>query len=123
MEQVILAKTSAASIGALISAVILFLFELPPEAFMAALICSIIGEFAKAKTQFLKAVITIVAVTIIVSYIGKFFIDYFNNTSPTSICAAIGFTCGYYRDYVLDKFKLIIDAVSDWIVNFFKRGG
>lgn len=123
MEQAIWVKATASSIGGVISALIIVLFQLPPEAFVAALVCSIIGEFAKAKTNFNTAVLTIVAVTILASYMGKFLIDHFSNTSPTSICAAIGFVCSYYRDYVLDKFKLIIDAVSDWIVNFFKRGG
>ena len=123
MEQGTLIKLYASGVGAMLASFILWAFQVPPEAFLAALICSVIGEFAKKTTEFRAAVVTIVAVTILTAYFGKLLIDHFNTVSPTSICGAMGFACTYYRERVLGYVVQILEAFRDWVISFFKRGG
>lgn len=122
MEHAVFVKTLATSIGVLLSSVVLWMFQVPPEAYLAGFICAVIGEFARSTTSFKSAVLTIISVSILTGYFGKIFIDVFHTTSPTSVCAVLGFVCSFYRDYVLVKGKEIIDSVVEAITAFFKRG-
>ena len=121
MEHAITIKTMASSIAAMLSAIILALFQIPPEAFITAIVGSVIGEFMRGKADFKSAFLTITAVTIVTAWLGKWAIVAFNDLSPTSVCGLLATLITWQRDKVMEKGAMAIDTAFDWFFGFFKR--
>ena len=116
-------KAMSVAIGAFLASIILEMFSVPPEAFVAGLIGTLIGEFAREKTSFKQAVLAIISITIVAGWLGQIAIEHFHSYKPTSILGLLALILSYYREKLINEVGRIIRGASDGLIAWFKHKG